>query len=687
MRVSRFDRDLARCQSQAQVAHPAANDTDARDSQQTRCEVPIYRTAVAWTLAGEARLIVVAAVLYWVAPAYLIRRRRLIPITADTNPALVACVADLSRQARVRPPRLLCDRYDYAPDGMAFGHLGQCCLCLPIGTVMRFTSDRAEFCAIVRHELAHLRNEDVSKTMFAQTLSFAFLFVVVIPFFVSLVGAPVNARFLLEVGLRIVLAVALVLLTLRAILRGREICADVRASTWDGPDGALVRRLAALPRGRKRLLSRLLSFHPDPTDRLEAIRRTDRLFQVGFWDAVATGIACSVVFPDISLLLDQFLIDSKHLLLVYVLTAMALGPLSGSVVGLGVWRATFATRFGATAPRRVGYLALGLGAGLTSGLQLSIARYWQQVQGSDTMALSAQGTLVWTAVLVAGLFLMLVWVAAAASSWLESRVSVAHIRSIYAAGIVTMSVLMAIVLGLAYQFRVILGFAENAHQSLRDIVVLSAVGPLLSSVPPTAALVLDTIIWAFPLAAVFAGLRDDAEPGPPWAYLETSSPLPVLPAQTLVRLGLTLRAAAVGGLIWSLVIVGYSAFIYPAARASNGDAAGRLLSVMVQQGAVAVIGEALIAAVVAWRVKRLRVLHGLAAASIGGLIMTATSLATLTWLGEVLPLSAAWSFISMVVGDGALLVVIVVAFVSLLASGNSFLRHRRPAPAVQLDVG
>ena len=41
------------------------------------------------------------------------------------------------------------------------------------------------------------------------------------------------------IGWRIVPLAALVYLTGAAILRARELYADVRASVWDGPDGAL----------------------------------------------------------------------------------------------------------------------------------------------------------------------------------------------------------------------------------------------------------------------------------------------------------------------------------------------------------------------------------------------------------------------------------------------------------------
>ena len=52
-----------------------------------------------------------------------------------------------------------------------FGHAGRSYLALNGGLVTRFYKDRELFRIIVLHELAHIRNADVSKTYFAVAIS------------------------------------------------------------------------------------------------------------------------------------------------------------------------------------------------------------------------------------------------------------------------------------------------------------------------------------------------------------------------------------------------------------------------------------------------------------------------------------------------------------------------------------
>ena len=100
----------------------------------------------------------------------------------------------------------------------------------------------------------------------------------------------------LRVGWRVAALALLVYLTRNAILRSREVYADVRASAAPGAADALARLLAALPRPRTTGLSRLVRVHPDPSARLAAMLDTGPLFRLDLFTAFGAGIAATIAY-------------------------------------------------------------------------------------------------------------------------------------------------------------------------------------------------------------------------------------------------------------------------------------------------------------------------------------------------------------------------------------------------------
>jgi hypothetical protein len=141
------------------------------------------------------------------------------------------------------------------------GRVGPYVVAMGAGLVGQYYADRPTFLAIVRHELAHLRNRDVTQTYLAIAIWRAFLLVALLPFAVNLVTQPVEV--VAGVAWRVAAMAALVVLTRNAVLRARELSADVRASTWDGPSGALRRLLTPQPGPKPARWRALLSVHPD----------------------------------------------------------------------------------------------------------------------------------------------------------------------------------------------------------------------------------------------------------------------------------------------------------------------------------------------------------------------------------------------------------------------------------------
>ncbi len=130
---------------------------------------------------------------------------------------------------------------------------------------------RPAFRAILRHELAHIRNRDVGITYFTIAIWYAFLLVAVLPFALTLLDEGVGSIF--SVTWRLLVLAALVYLTRNAVLRSREVYADVRASVSDGPDGALRRVLAELPRPAAGLLGTRAARAPRPESPARGSRR------------------------------------------------------------------------------------------------------------------------------------------------------------------------------------------------------------------------------------------------------------------------------------------------------------------------------------------------------------------------------------------------------------------------------
>jgi len=160
----------------------------------------------------------------------------------------------------------------------------------------------------VLHELAHLRNRDVDTTYFTVVLWYAFLLVAVLPFVPTLFdesGGTIGS-----LAWRLGALTALVYLTRSAVLRSREVYADVRASVSESPPGGLRRVLASLGGKRRRLRPGVLRLHPDPAVRARALDDTDGLFTIGLLEAFGTGIAATIAYQEVVTLVGYYDVES-----------------------------------------------------------------------------------------------------------------------------------------------------------------------------------------------------------------------------------------------------------------------------------------------------------------------------------------------------------------------------------------
>lgn len=643
------------------------------------CLEPLEQTQAIWVLAGVTVVLIAAGVIYWTAPMRRIRRERLVPLSDEDAPEVVVHLTSLcDRAGFTRPPTFMWDPLDPSGRALAFGRVGIHRVALGGGLVAKFYKDPPAFDAVVLHELAHLRNADVDKTYLAVASWQAFIIVSLAPFAVGLVYQLVrfgSVSFVANAAWRVLVLAAFVYLARNAVLRVRELYADIRALVWDGPESALGRVLATLPRAagsRWRLMARV---HPDPEERRRMLEETSPLFRMEVGDAFAVGVATTIAFSDVANLF-VWVLGVQQESLAYIATASLLAPLAVGAVGLGVWRGTFAALSRGEAPRGAGILGLGLGFGLIAGNIVSFSATLTAVPTDETQwdALLAFNA-AWGGLVLASLYLLFRWVAAVASLWLGVATTRRSLRLIQAAGLIMAAVMFAPWLSLLLQS---FSFGNTSLQAFLSGILLAPGAILaLTASPFTFAVLVG--LWAFPMGAWFWRHRASTVSDWGWAFLDSS------PQRTVSPLPLRLRTAVVVGLVagllfWVLLVVARVGLHFGLAETVQRDEEARL-AFSLGRVALAVLVQAAAAAISAALVIKLGWLHGLCSAFVAGCIAVIGEVALYELSGCVgvlafgptkgcssIDLEYASLTLSSVINGGALLAVPVALGVSAVAS-------------------
>ena len=195
------------------------------------CVAPVYLQDFSRMLVGVALLLIGAVSIYLAFPAWTRWRKRLIPLLQEDMPEVMAELTALCNEAGLkRQPQFLWNPLNPVSEGLAFGRKGRYAVALTGGLVKQAYTDLPVFRAIMRHELAHLRNGDIDKTYFSVAIWWAFVITALVPFAASFVR-PFAVSFIfqdltlyLNIILRVLALTALVLLMRNAVLRAREIC-------------------------------------------------------------------------------------------------------------------------------------------------------------------------------------------------------------------------------------------------------------------------------------------------------------------------------------------------------------------------------------------------------------------------------------------------------------------------------
>ncbi|MCZ0985726.1 M48 family metalloprotease [Streptomyces diastatochromogenes] len=224
--------------------------------------------------------------------------------------------------------------------------------------------------AVFRHELAHLRLRDVGRVRLAIAASWLLLLGVTLPMAVALARDPG----LLGAGLLVRMAVvlAVVLLTLCAVLRVREHDADLGAAADPrAPRNATADHLgSAVPPGRVEHLRRHLGLatHPTPAVRLAVLADPARSWGLSSLECLTTGLAAGLVFTDLTLLVAALM--PEHTQLAYMVGGLLTGWAVAGVVTVAWWRAVAVGHRHASG-RRAARAGAALGLGVLLGSQLA----------------------------------------------------------------------------------------------------------------------------------------------------------------------------------------------------------------------------------------------------------------------------------------------------------------------------
>ncbi len=600
-------------------------------------------------LACTALFAIGTIVLFVLSPRRRIRRNHMTPL-GDEHRKMAAYLDILCDEANLpRCPVYLIDS-NLGGAGLAFGSIGRRFIALGTGLVVMFGTDRPSFAAIVRHELAHVRNADINKTYLAVSAWTAFVVLALVPYGFSiavpvLYGTTDGWTTLIRAFPAFVLGI-LVYSTRNALLRSRELYADVRASIWDGPDGVLRQVLEKQPPPRREWL-RVLRRHPTFAERRQTLDDTSRLLRMGHLNALGTGIASSFALPSVVTLVELTPATDLGGVAVWAGSVTPFFAFAVAAIGTAAWRSAFASSVGVGKVSNPGRLGLAFGLGFVVGgfvsfeaFQAVAAVLLPEATSQFSLPELAQSSLAyaqWVGVVLIGFVLFSKWVALGARAWLEW---VATVRLIHIA--FWISLMLAVAISSSWTGMFIIardmdtaGFVPNL---LTFLVQYASYSPLT--------FVTFAMLSAFPLFAYVWHRRLLTSGERAWAFLDPTAPPQRIMHQDPPRFTVPIIAGSVGGLtIWLMLLV---------ARLSTWGDGGSTWPTWFayrMQVLAAVAVQVIIALVIFQRSRSHSFLRGLCAATACGCIAAAGTIAV---RAGYLNLPFIWSTLNLIVVGGTI---------------------------------
>ena len=650
MDVAAYRSCLALSPTAADVAANVGGPLDLRDPSAlvqrsdafADCTIRAQRGSAQWIIGGVAVLSAVGVAIVWLLPFIKVRRGHLTRLSAEDAPDVVVYLEKLSDEVGLkRRPQFLWNPLNSARTGLAFGRPGRKCVALSGGLVTQFYTEPAAFRAVMLHELAHIRNADVNKTYFAVASWYAFLLAALLPFFLK------SSWDLISLQLwRVVVLTVLVYFSRNAVLRIREIYADVRASVWDTPQGALPLVIGALPQTNESFWRRWWRVHPTASERALALHNTERLFDTGFWETFVAGLTTGIALPNLQMLLQMLMRGST---LIGIIAAIIFAGLITGIVGTRVWRSSLAALVGIAPRPRAWRLGLALTSGLAVGLKFSFSA---GINSNPILSGPQNSTFLWDSLLLVALFvastLFIRWEMMTASIWLETTANARSPQTIHLVGQTIGAIFLAIIFG---SLVVIWQTGQTFLQyGLPGFGAIVASGLAVALIQPLLTLAL-VALWVFPLAACLwntpAGISGS------WFFLDEPAAPIALPRQNTFQPQLALRAGLWGGAAFCALHL----IIRVIWRLSSGGAEHSeqvKLLFYFSQVTLAIVVQAVLAVVVARRVRQLPVLHSLFAGFAAACIMAAAFLGINLLFGGTIDLKFVTQVFLMMINAGAL---------------------------------
>jgi Zn-dependent protease with chaperone function len=612
---------------------------------------------------GAGALVGVTAAIFWYFPIWIGRRLQLTPFAEADAPELAAELARLCAVAGLKQaPRFLWNVLDASPRALAYGRGKDCRIGLTGGIVGQFYTQPDVFRAVILHELAHIRNGDIVKTYLTVAVWWAFVATALVPQLLVDLWDDHGWGNCVIILLRTVRFAGIVLITRNAVLRARELYADVRASAWQGQGRGLeiaLRTLRPIPR-----LWRWISVHPDPARRRQLLHSTEPLFRTGAWELFGIGAAAGVAILTLTFIVGllYFLIlgDAESMALLVaqmVMPALLVSTLAAAAVAVIVWRATFVSVVRFRRQRRAVWTAFPLTGGATFGLAVFYGfpflegavgdQYGLQqivvLEGVSVPALLLGATAVIGAaflLLVGALSFYLSWVQSCARAWLPVALGQNKPGTVFRIGIgvaAITAILWFSYLPFAFVSAVAFPDADQPASVFGKVwLLLTATDMFPFSV---VAWVSAVAVWGYPMAAAVKWPRRGTGPAS-WAYLDPAPAVtlkpPLQPRQALL---IGLAGGIAGGVVLSLTKFDVPASVLSQVHLPQTALGARFLTAL----ATAIVAQVLTGVVAALAIRKLAFVHAMFAAFVAGwLLFGAECLSILIRLKDV---PAVWEVI------------------------------------------
>lgn len=372
-----------------------------------------------------------------------------------------------------------------------------------------------------------------------------------------------------------------------------------------------------------------------------------RLLRFSAWDALAAGVAGSVMFASLHTLLGTVLYTSEMPMLPAIGAALVVAAVAVGVIGLGVWRETYQAVTSGTRRGHAGRLGLVFGVGLVIGRPIALENFvepYTYYRDLPTIVARFGFSLMWAIVVVLALALFFRWIQTGAGAWISGNPRAEPPAVPLVLGLSLAAIVLAAWLGPALWLR---GYDASINEMI--LAVATAVLAVPSVVPAHPLTHISLLaIWGFPLAGAVLG--------------RTSSP--ALQHEDRARaLRPALLAAGIAALAFAALVMVGRLGLFVGLDESTRESDTYKLLLYGGHLALAFILQAILGIFVAMRARILPVLSSLFSAHLAaGLMAAITLIGTLTFGGSP-DLSFAWSTFSHMAFGGAL-VVLPIALVT-----------------------